>query len=442
MGAGVDLAISAQAAQRYGHLQLPFSGVKAVDGFNLLGDHFSPVVALFAPAYRLVPHAWTLLLVQSVLIGLACALLTRAAGERLGGHAGLVLGVVLALAPGVQSMALFDVHEVAFALPLLVVAYLRVVEHRYTGAVLWAAPLVLVKEDAVFLLVGLALVLLARGQRRLAAMLSAYAGTCFALTVFVLIPRLSYYGSWTYWSSSAASGGPHGPLGTAIAAVQHALSSGAAPALAIVLLAPTLGLALRSPLLLGVVPVVASRWTSPNSSYWGPGFHYDATLAVVVVLAAYDTLVRLRDRASGRAVDRWVTGALAGTLVFSLPGPAVHLVRSAVGGCDGCRSVAQVLGHVPDGALVAADDRTAAYLVDRARVIGLHSHFRDSTGRVIEPQYVAFDRAHADAWTERWIDEHFHSEQAEELGEAVRIGQPDGESYDVVVFRVRPGARL
>lgn len=443
MGAGVDLAIFAQAAQRYAHLQLPFSGIKAVDGFNLLGDHFSPVVALFAPAYGLLPHAWILLVVQSALVGLAATLLTGAAAERLGRRAGVCLGLILALAPGVQSMALFDVHEVAFALPLLVVSYLRVVDQRYLAAVAWAAPLVLVKEDAVFLLCGLALVLFARRQRRLAALLSASALACFALIVLVVIPSLSYYGSWTYWSSSAASQGPSGPLGIALGSLHDATLSGAAPSLGLLLIIPTLGLALRSPLLLGVIPVLASRWTSPNPSYWGPGFHYDAAVAVVVVLAAYDTLVSLRDRDESAALSsRYAVAALAATLVVSIPGPAVHLVRAAVRGCDGCRSIARVLTHIPDGALVAADDRTASYLVDRTRVIGLHSHFRDSTGRVIEPEYVAFDRARADAWTERWIDEHFHSDEAEELGEAVRIGQPDGQSYDVVVFRVRPGAHL
>lgn len=49
LDAGVDLAIFGEAVKRYSEGSLPWSNIKAVEGFNLLGDHFSPVIAAIAP---------------------------------------------------------------------------------------------------------------------------------------------------------------------------------------------------------------------------------------------------------------------------------------------------------------------------------------------------------------------------------------------------------
>ncbi|MDQ1128073.1 DUF2079 domain-containing protein [Microbacterium sp. SORGH_AS_0888] len=65
MEAGVDLAIFTQAAQRYAQFEWPWSEIKAAWGFNLLGDHFSPILAVLGPIYAMVPHAWVLLIVQA-----------------------------------------------------------------------------------------------------------------------------------------------------------------------------------------------------------------------------------------------------------------------------------------------------------------------------------------------------------------------------------------
>lgn len=122
MDAGIDLAIFGQAVKKYAHWQLPWSDIKAVSGFNLLGDHFSPVVALAASAYWLVPHVWVLLVVQAGLVGLTTFLIARGIRRRLGLRVGLLVAAIYALAWGTQGLALFDFHEVAFALPLVALA--------------------------------------------------------------------------------------------------------------------------------------------------------------------------------------------------------------------------------------------------------------------------------------------------------------------------------
>ncbi|MDQ1293986.1 MAG: hypothetical protein QG608_1869, partial [Actinomycetota bacterium] len=108
MQCGVDLAIFAQATQQYARGELPRSDLKAVDQFNLLGDHFSPIIALAAPLYRLCPHVWILLVLQSVLVGLTTFLLSRAATALLGNSWGVVVGVLYGFAWGTQALALYE----------------------------------------------------------------------------------------------------------------------------------------------------------------------------------------------------------------------------------------------------------------------------------------------------------------------------------------------
>ena len=73
-----DLGIFEQAVRGYAHLQAPVADLKG-PGANILGDHFSPVTALLAPAYRLFPTPVTLLVAQAALFALAAIPVTRVA---------------------------------------------------------------------------------------------------------------------------------------------------------------------------------------------------------------------------------------------------------------------------------------------------------------------------------------------------------------------------
>ena len=49
-----DLAIFAELAKDYAHGQAPIVSIKG-DGYNLLGDHFHPILVLLGPVWRLFP---------------------------------------------------------------------------------------------------------------------------------------------------------------------------------------------------------------------------------------------------------------------------------------------------------------------------------------------------------------------------------------------------
>ena len=61
-----DLGIFAEAVQAYSRFEAPIVPIKG-PGYNLLGDHFHPILALLGPIFRLSPSALTLLVVQDLL---------------------------------------------------------------------------------------------------------------------------------------------------------------------------------------------------------------------------------------------------------------------------------------------------------------------------------------------------------------------------------------
>ena len=73
-----DLAIFSEAAKAYAHLQAPIVEIKG-PGYNLLGDHFHPILVLLGPVWRLFPSPLSLLVVQDLLLALSAWPLTRLA---------------------------------------------------------------------------------------------------------------------------------------------------------------------------------------------------------------------------------------------------------------------------------------------------------------------------------------------------------------------------
>src|SRR5262245_2734740 len=75
---GFDLGIFESAVRGYAQLHAPIVDLKG-PGFNLLGDHFHPILALLAPAYRLFPTPITLLVAQAALLAASVIPVTRLA---------------------------------------------------------------------------------------------------------------------------------------------------------------------------------------------------------------------------------------------------------------------------------------------------------------------------------------------------------------------------
>src|SRR5215510_7069782 len=157
-----DLGIFTEYVKQLAGLHAPVVAIRGA-GFNLLGDHFQPIVGLIAPFFRVFPSAETLLVAQALLTAASVIPVCRAAQELLGTWASRGIGLAYAFSWGLQQMIDFDFHEIAFAVPLLAFSLSALVRGRPRAAVWWAMPLVFVKEDQGFTVAAIGLLMVMAG---------------------------------------------------------------------------------------------------------------------------------------------------------------------------------------------------------------------------------------------------------------------------------------
>ena len=364
-----DLGIFTEYVKQLAHLHAPVVSIRGA-GFNLLGDHFQPIVGLLAPFFRVFPTPETLLVAQALLTAASVIPVCRAAQELLGTWASRGIGLAYGFSWGLQQMVNFDFHEIAFAVPLLAFSLSALVRRRLRPAILWALPLVFVKEDQGFtvaaiglVMAGMGLAVLARGSDppgtprwlkapflrhgalaaapaagqdtggqeeprtwiRAGLLLAVWGLAWSVLAIAVIIPHFNLAHQYPYWSK----GGVIGPGGhPSASALLHQLTVGGHEKLwtTYLILLPVAFLALRSPLALVAVPSLALRFISTNSLFWGTGWHYDATVMPILFLAAVDGMARFR------ASSRRRTGAARrrGPSWLPPPGEAVARYGAAV----------------------------------------------------------------------------------------------------------------
>ncbi|MDU0348400.1 DUF2079 domain-containing protein [Actinomyces sp. MRS3W] len=307
-----DLAIFSELAKAYSNLEASIVPIKG-EGYNLLGDHFHPLLVLLGPVWRLFPTPLALLVVQDLLLAISAWPLTRLATRLLSRPVAAALGVFYVLSWGMQGAVAAQFHEIAFAVPLLAWASAAFVEQRWRTCALWLAPLVLVKEDLglTVLMAGLAIALRGvqgaaqqpsrRGPawwRRLTTIqlglgLALFGVAAFLLTVLIILPVLSPSGTWEYGLSG--DGDSTGLLARLISPEVKLATLG--------MLALTAGLiGLASPWMALVLPTLAWRFLSSKEFYWEwKNWHYNAVLIPIALGALLDVVARLKARRSASA---------------------------------------------------------------------------------------------------------------------------------------------
>ena len=310
-----DNAIFEQAIRAYAHLQAPIVPIKGPD-FNLLGDHFSPVIALVAPVYRVFPAAPTLMVAQAVLIAVSVYVVTSLGLRRLGLWAGGGIAVAYGLSFGLQSAVESNFHEVAFGVPLLALAGASYVERRYALVVAWSLPLLLVKEDLGLTVALIGLVLWVAGERRRGTWLAVAGGVGFLLVILVIIPAFNPAGAYAYTSAVGGDGG----------LVETVLDDTGRKLLTVVMTFAVAGFAaFASPWALLVLPTFAWRFAGDNPYYWGSDFYYSILLMVIVAVAAIDAMDRLPQLRPMAVVAVVFTAAmLVGSPLASLADPDTY----------------------------------------------------------------------------------------------------------------------
>ncbi len=424
-----DLAIYTEYVKQSASLHAPVADVRTA-GFNLLGDHFQPIVMVIAPLFRVLPSPATLLAVQALLAALSVFPICQAAREKLGVGPSRAIAVAYGFSWGLQQMANFDFHEIAFAVPLLAFSLSALVRGRIEAAVLWALPLVFVKEDQGFTVAAIGMYLAIAGAR--AARQPAAAGPDpdgrrrikagqvllvwgFAwsfLAIGVIIPHFNPAHQYDYWSDGGilAPGG-HPTVTGLIGQFFHAWPDKLQTI--VLLLLPTAFIALRSPLVLIAGPSLLLRFLSTNSSYWGTFWHYNATVMPIIFIAAIDAMAAISavmDAEGPAGSASWASGSqgvrravLAGArrygaaMMLAITVPlAFQFPLSNLWNAQSYRISSQVraadaaMAKVPDGATVQATLDLLAPLAARTDTFWIGNSGNPGT------QYIVFDGQNSD----------------------------------------------
>jgi uncharacterized membrane protein len=362
-GAGnYDLGIFSQAARSWSEGRLPGSAIRVLD--NLFADHVSPVTAVLGVAWRLWPDPRALLVTQALTLGLAVWILGVAAFRRLPVVAAAVLVVAAALAKGVVSAAVFDVHETGLGAPLAAGLAYGLLERRRRITVGCALGLLLVKED-LGLTVAVAGLLWAwhrddPADRRTGALLVAAGLAGVAVSIAIVLAVNPEHTSPYLQFLTGASGNPQGLPGLDVRG-GHRWEP-------LVLFAVTAGLVgLRSPLALLALPTLAWRAVSSNEAYWQTYFHYDVLLVPVAAFALLDVVSRAP---SGRLRLRPALIALPFVAVAAGLGVAKAaswpvLVPAAYRLTPSLTAASELAARVPPGSAVVAQQDLGPPLIAR-----------------------------------------------------------------------------
>lgn len=368
-----DLGIYTQIVRAYAERESFVMPIIGPD-FFILGDHFNPHLALYAPFYALHPSGFTLLAAQAVMFGLTAAIITHAAVRHLGSW-GVAIGAAAGLSYLLVEAQAAQFHDIATALPLLAVAMVMLLERRPLAAVLWSLPLLLVKEDLGLTVAAIGAVVVLRAtswrERRIGLAGVVVGLAAFVLVTQVVLPALSPSGTWGHASDSILSLVLSDP-----GAALERLTTGLDVKIGMVVL-PILitGLvSVRSPLILVALPTIAWRLTSDSANHWGNAFHYGAVFAPIAFLALVDALPGVRARVAERhrsLVVPAVSYVVASVAIVALPFFSLWTFTDPGTWRDNPTAAAARAAErqVADGESVVTTIHLLAYLVPRAEVM-------------------------------------------------------------------------
>lgn len=375
-----DLVIFDQAIRSYSHFHLPVSIIKGVHNgfgpeFAVLGDHFSPILALLAPLYWIWDDPRTLLLSQAVLFAAAIPPLWIFTRRELGSAAAYCVAGAYALSWPIAAAIAFDFHEVAFAPVLTAVMLERFQAGRRLPGVLAALALLLVKEDMGLLVAGYGgYLLIAKRDRALGGAFIVVGLGWTWLAARVLIPAFGGDPNY-YWAYGALGEDLPAALSHVVTHPWDALRLLVTPpvkagTLALLLL-PLLLAPLRSPLVLAALPLLAERMlASKYGNWWEPRFHYNAFVVVILLAAGVDGVRRLGADIHRRVGTPWAAAVLVVAIVLAGFFPLVSLLNPANYQRDGrMRAAAAAVAAVPDGVEVETPNALGPQLSGRARVL-------------------------------------------------------------------------
>lgn len=384
-----DNAIFEQAIKGWANFGAPIVDIKG-PGYHQLGDHWSPLLAVIGPIYRIFPDPKTLLIVQAVLIAVSVWPITRYATKRFG-WAGVAIGVAYGASWGLQAAVDVQFHEFCLAVPLLAFGLVAYLEKKWLASAIWICLLMGVKEDMGLVVFVFGLLLWWSKQRKLGAIVTGIGTLGMVLVLTVLVPIFNPWNQYDYWNKIETGTGAQEQSGGLGEFFTTLLTPDTKIATVAVMVLITLGLCLRSPITLMVVPTLCLRFISETETHWGTTWHYSSFLMPILFVAAIDALDRMPRKQIGRQLRLALPIAMAiVALILTTRFPLWNLTKPETYQA-GAHTVAarDVVRLVPKGASVASDVGLITRFTKDHVVYWIGNTVHVKTGEHIAPDYIS-----------------------------------------------------
>ncbi|SDH00539.1 Uncharacterized membrane protein [Sinosporangium album] len=381
-----DLVIFDQGVRGYASFSGPLSHVKGYwetpgTPFSLLGDHFSPILALIAPLYWIYDGPETLIVAQATLFSLAAVPLWVLTRRALTTPAAYLISTAYLVSWPIAEAASFHFHEYAFAPLLTALMFERISAGRLLQATFFVVPILAVKEDMGVFVAGLGAGLaLMRGRRGFGIALFACGALYVYLATRLIIPSFGGQAD-RYWYYSQWGGDPWDAISNMISRPHEVVSTLFSPDTkawtVLLLLGPLLFLSPASPYMVapGAMLLMRMLATDPGASgWWSTSYHYNAAIIMALMCAAVDGLARIRRRIRGakhNAVASYLPAGMAGAMIATVPFFALGNLFSPAWYQPSERTSAAVaaLAVVPNGVLVESANNLGPHISARTHVV-------------------------------------------------------------------------
>ncbi|MDR2974602.1 MAG: DUF2079 domain-containing protein, partial [Propionibacteriaceae bacterium] len=175
LSAGYDLGIFDQAIGRMAHFQQPIVTLKG-DDYDIRADHFHPILALWVPLYWIWDNIRVLCIGQGLVVAATVFPLWRFARRHFtSSRWAKLFALAVTLFWPIQSLIDYEVHEIAFAVPLLALVVDALDRRDDLTLVICSGLLLCVREDMGVVVFMVGLVRLVWSARRIAATAAATA---------------------------------------------------------------------------------------------------------------------------------------------------------------------------------------------------------------------------------------------------------------------------
>lgn len=203
-----DLGLFDQLIYNLAHGRFFESSIK---GFNYLGDHFSPILIIFAPLYWIWEDVRILLIAQAFIVSLSgyfAGMLAYQITKNIRLSSAFALSILGNA--NVMLIVLFDFHPETLTIPIFMFILLKFHQEDNIGVFIASIFALLIKEDVsiTIALMGLVFAIIKRDPKYL--MLSALGSIYFVLAIKVFIPYFRpsiYKGDYLYLERYSYLGG-------------------------------------------------------------------------------------------------------------------------------------------------------------------------------------------------------------------------------------------